>query len=257
VLAGSAVSIVGLAFLGVRELVDSNGSRTEQVVAAQLTPVNDEESLAPEHELSTPTSSSELLDEAFVSCGGGTTLPRRLFEDPATFDALPIAGEREQAAIAEIERNSSQVATWRVYQDPSAGTVIALTRADIGTWQYAAVRDDGNLDSGGVCAPRVMASEGFHVVPFGVSELGDGKMIDVLLDEVECGGNREDLLDRISDVSVISSSDTLVVTIVARDLPLGVYDCMERPPISYTLTLDDDLGSRQLLDGSSFPPRPT
>lgn len=78
--------------------------------------------------------------------------------------------------------------------------------------------------------------------------------IPLLVTEMACNSG-EDATGRI-DVVALRETDTTVEVVIAVDPRGGDATCPSNPPTPYTLTLDEPLGDRELLDASVMPPRP-
>jgi hypothetical protein len=76
--------------------------------------------------------------------------------------------------------------------------------------------------------------------------------IEVLVNERGCAGDRS-AEGRIPAPHVVEDEDRVVVTVSVIPLP-GPQDCGDTPDTPVTIELDEPLGDRELLDGSSDPP---
>jgi hypothetical protein len=55
---------------------------------------------------------------------------------------------------------------------------------------------------------------------------------------------------------VAETPDQVVVAFAARPLEAGDYTCPGNPPSAATISLSEPLGTRPLLDGAFYPPKP-
>jgi hypothetical protein len=78
--------------------------------------------------------------------------------------------------------------------------------------------------------------------------------IDLLVNERACASG-QDAEGRIAPPGVEYRDDAVVVTIRVIPKP-GPQTCPSNPDTPYTLTLDEPLGDRELLDGGEDPPAP-
>ena len=213
--------------------------------------------------------------EVLVSCGGGditwrpSTMPegipgildeaevrqafRDLLADPR------IAGEAELTFL----RDGVDGTAYRVLG--ADGDVVVL---GLGTWDERGPVDGSLVMSieregdrwafagGGSCRLEVQLTEP-EGQPSWVEvtgrEAGAGTAIRVLVNERQCTSGR-DPLPHLREPQVTYAEDEVVVYWTSDPGTGGT--CVGIPPVTTTLDLDEPLGDRVLLDGSTWPPRP-
>lgn len=77
--------------------------------------------------------------------------------------------------------------------------------------------------------------------------------IPLQLTERECTGAR-DPSEHLEEPHVVETSTSVTIYWTSRRLP-GSATCPGNPTVERTITLQEPLGGRELLDGSSYPPR--
>ena len=127
--------------------------------------------------------------------------------------------------------------------------------------EYVSLERDGDgwrPDGWGGCRlePALVDDSGWVEVtqpPGGLAT--DASVIDVLVNERECSSGR-DPRPYLHEPQVVERADTVTVYWTS-EAPQGEYQNCEGPaPVLSTLQLDEPLGDRTLLDGSTWPPRP-
>jgi hypothetical protein len=76
----------------------------------------------------------------------------------------------------------------------------------------------------------------------------------VEITERQCTGGR-DPRPFLDEPTYVEDDDSVTVLWTSR-MPEGASTCIGNPPVPHRLRLDEPLGDRQLLDGSSWPARP-
>ena len=167
---------------------------------------------------------------------------RTILSDPRAVTVLPQHGWRRlyadnrQAAFAAPEG--------------SGWTTIVVSRASDGSWGYTGLSRGGpprrHRDDAGAALWRFDPS---HPEPTEQSET-----VAVLVTELACtSGQRCD--DRLLAPEVEARSDTIDITFFVRSLAPGHYTCPGNPPCPLIVELHEPLGTRQLRDGCTHPPR--
>ena len=167
---------------------------------------------------------------------------RTILADPRAVAVLPQSGwrrlyvEARRAAFA-----APQGLGW---------VSISLSRAPDGSWSFA------GLSRGG---PPRRYREGagparWRFDPDRPRPTPNSETIAVLVTELACtSGRRCD--DRLLAPEVELGSDTIDVTLFVTSLPPGRYKCPGNPACAVVIELHEPLGSRQLRDGCTYPPR--
>jgi hypothetical protein len=76
----------------------------------------------------------------------------------------------------------------------------------------------------------------------------------VLVNELQCASGR-DPSEFLEDPRVEETPESVTVFWTSQPV-VGGADCQGNPSVERTIELDEPLGDRQLLDGSSYPPSP-
>jgi hypothetical protein len=72
--------------------------------------------------------------------------------------------------------------------------------------------------------------------------------------EVNCASGQSSQ-DRIVGPEISYAADRVVVTFAVRPPPGEAQDCQGNPATAVTVTLNEPLGDRRLVDGGAEPPR--
>lgn len=109
----------------------------------------------------------------------------------------------------------------------------------------------------GQCWPKAdvgpdLGLASFRVAP-GVELAPDLTAIDVLVTEHACNSG-QDARGRIVAPAVIAGMERVTVVFAVRPRA-GGHDCPSNPETPFRMVLDEPLGDRALMDGSSVPPR--
>lgn len=133
---------------------------------------------------------------------------------------------------------------------PEKGAVnyLGMTREG-GDWTWSGMggcRLEPVLDGAAAQWASVSAPEG------GLDRSSPAPVIGV--SERECTGARDPVV-HLHEPYVVELDDSVTVYWTS-DAPEGAQACPGNPVVEQTLTLDEPLGDRELLDGSVYPPRP-
>jgi hypothetical protein len=82
----------------------------------------------------------------------------------------------------------------------------------------------------------------------------DSTSLQVRVSEIECTGAR-DPIPFLNEPDVVETPDTVTISWTTTPME-GAATCPGNPPVNRSITLSAPLGNRQVLDGSSYPPRP-
>ncbi len=168
---------------------------------------------------------------------------------------------REHLATSNIEIDSLPDAGWiEVSRSGDDVVYLAPVPGAEGSWHYASVGRDGDgwdVDGWGGCPLQPDVGPGLGIASFRVApdvELDPtATAISVLVTERACNSG-EDARGRIVVASIDEDDDAVTVVIAVRPR-LGGQECPSNPETPFLLELAEPLGDRDLLDGSSVPPR--
>ncbi len=218
------------------------------------------------------TFTAELLDEAPPTAsetpGEGSGIAYQCTGAPFTLDAVEGPGgplELPEPAGPEVEQlagnpdlpadgwhrttDDGEHVDW-VWLDPTGAEPaigISLQLGDDGTWELQAA----NFDCGPFLVTQDSIAEWWVADPAGVTP--DSTEIEVLLTERACAGGQP-ATDRLLPPQIVVEEDRVLVAWTVTPVE-GAATCQSNPPTPATLTLDEPLGDRVLLDASTWPPR--
>jgi hypothetical protein len=207
-------------------------------------------------------------DQPVVSCGGGgpgwpisamdggiePSTPRADIE--AALEETeqemgidgPFRGEREWIVLAEDD-DGLTLGTGHWDADGPGEDAMVVT--------YASTGDGLDWTGHGDCrlAPVLPAGEDWAEVtapPDGLDRTAPD--LTVLVNERQCTSGR-DPRPHLDEPSIIEQDDLVVVSWTSPQ-PRGAQNCVGNPSVEQVIHLDEPLGDRQLLDGSTWPAGP-
>ncbi|HET6997225.1 MAG TPA: hypothetical protein VFI03_01420 [Solirubrobacterales bacterium] len=215
-----------------------------------------------------PSTSSQLLREwanwPYLSyCGGEAIAPVPLFSGPAGAEngSLPSEiGLREVLADPEISWIYLARTGYRLLAEDADSASFVSGELGAGT-AYLALRKVGEQWKFGGSGPCFLGTAigGVEAVNWGLAADQPGlraetRRIRVNLGPGACSSGMSQNA-RARKPIFRQLGRRLLMTIVLKPLPPGLYTCqgISDPPL--TVTLPDELGRRKLYDGGSFPPR--
>lgn len=224
----------------------------------------------PVTETPSPTPAGEALasvalrpDEIQLTCGGPRTFP------VASLDA-PTGAEREQGpeydALREaITRFGPGGLTWRmVARDEDGAMFLARVEGGIEVPPWAQlemerVDEAWRSGGGGLCALFAVLAPEFGAATWKLDPAlplptADTTELHLLVWELTCSSGSP-ATGRMSAAHVAYATDAVTIAIGVRPKD-GVQTCQGNPGAPVTITLDEPLGNRTLLDGGRFPPAP-
>jgi len=198
-----------------------------------------------------------------LTCGG-TSFTADVLEGPggAESGADPAsAALRHHLATSHIEIDSLPDAGWiEVSRTGDDVVYLAPVPGAEGSWHYASVGRDGDVwkvNGWGGCPLQPEVGPGLGIASFRVApdvELDrTATEIPVLVTERACNSG-EDARGRVVVEAIDEGEHHVIVTIAVRPRG-GGQDCPSNPETPFLLELPSPLGDRDLLDGSSVPPR--
>ncbi len=170
-------------------------------------------------------------------------------------------------APTELQQAGAADAEWIVLAKETAGGTEELLLG-LGRWdpekgpidgQYVVLdrTEDGWSAGGwGDCNLAPVVNDGVSWVEMSAAPAGLDSASSTLAVEVrerECTSGR-DPLPFLHEPTVIEADETVTVYWTS-DAPHGAQTCQGNPPVRMAVELDEPLGSRTLLDGSTWPPK--
>lgn len=198
-----------------------------------------------------------------LSCGNGHGFPAGLLSQPAGAEGMPHpAAEALRAFLAQglPEADFLPRSGWLLAgADAAKVTFVARVPGDPPFVQAVVEQKDGRWTVGGwsQCRPRPdlgrlgIASWTFD--PAAPRPGPDARRFRALVTEMACASGRS-AEGRVAAPVIVYGLREVVVVFGVVPLP-GGQDCQGNPPTPVEVELDEPLGGRRLLDGSSYPPR--
>jgi hypothetical protein len=171
-------------------------------------------------------------------------------------------------APTELQQAGAADAEWIVLGKETAGGTEELLLG-LGRWdpekgpidgQYVVLdrtKDGWSAGGWGDCNLAPVVNDGVIWVEMSAAPAGLDSASSTLAVEVrerECTSGR-DPLPFLHEPTVIEADETVTVYWTS-DAPHGAQTCQGNPPVRMAVELDEPLGSRTLLDGSTWPPKP-
>ena len=202
----------------------------------------------------------------------GTPIPAEALSDPRPATELDEDG---RAALRGLEVPEIDPAEWTIASSGSAEVVLLRELAEPDDHGAGDVRTHERMVISIVDAPNIPSSPAWMMTALGTCALaGDAPgagtatvtldpaqppdpgsaEVSILVTEMACNSG-EDAEGRVAVASLRETDDVVEVVIAVRPRG-GGQTCPSNPPTPFTLTLDDPLGDRELLDASVVPPRP-
>ncbi|GAA5118210.1 hypothetical protein GCM10023339_30410 [Alloalcanivorax gelatiniphagus] len=197
--------------------------------------------------------------EVLVSCGGtapgwppsamvdGITPPVPVAEIEAALSAAPVAHALRRdwkVLAADADELTLALGTWRE-DGPARDAQYLVLEPEADGWRAS---------NGGSCwrlSPVLDADAIWVQVDASVAVAGDATEVAVDVKETACAGARDPLPHLAQPM--LTADDEAVTVYWTSESP-GAAGCPENPTARTTLTLDEPLGDRPLLDGSRWPP---
>jgi hypothetical protein len=200
-----------------------------------------------------------------VSCGHGSAFPTDVLDAPAEAEAAddPAAEAlRRHLATSDIEIDSLPDSGWReVGRTGSSVMWIAEDPGAAGSWIQATATNDGGewrVTGWGGCGMEPDVGPGLGIASFRVAPhedlTADTVEIDVLVTERACNSG-EDARGRVAEPAILAGPDAVTVIFAVRPRVALAQSCPSNPETPVVLVLSEPLGDRELLDGSTLPPR--
>jgi hypothetical protein len=197
-----------------------------------------------------------------VTCDGDIAFPADRLAGPgeATLGA-DAAGATFRAFLAGPDRVEAGLpATGWTRIDPRPGDVVFLARAGDG-WAQVGLQRTGEawmVDRYGQCRLRPTLPDGigpaaWWLDPQEPPPAPGATEIHGLLHELACASGRSPE-GRIVGPAIVEEPDRVIVLFAVRGQP-GDQDCQGNQPLAIRFDLPSPLGTRQLFDGGSIPPR--
>lgn len=202
----------------------------------------------------------------------GTPIPATALTDPQPATGLDEDG---RAALQGLEVPEIDPAEWTIASEGPAEVVLLRELADPEDLGAGDVRTHERMVIAIVDAPNVPESPTWMMTALGTcaiavdvpgagtasvtldrDEPADPASVEVplLVTETACNTG-DDATGRVEVASLIETDAVVEVVIAVRPRG-GDQACPSNPPTPFTLTLDQPLGDRVLLDASVVPPRP-
>ena len=214
--------------------------------------------------------------EVQVSCGGDDGWSPSTMADgvpDVMTDAEAVQGFRamladprlgEELRLSRVFPDDPAETDWRVLTGDDSGVVLGLGRwtADgpprDGVTSMTVGPEDGEwrLTGMGECQLAPLLDDGSAWVDVSAPDGGlDRTTTEPTVDvtERECASGR-DPSEFLHDPHVVETDESVTVYWTSEP-PRGAGNCMGSLPVEETLSLDEPLGDRELLDGSVYPPR--
>ncbi|MFC7402975.1 hypothetical protein [Citricoccus sp. GCM10030269] len=186
--------------------------------------------------------------------------------------ALADLQEKAGAETPEpLQKASADEVEWAVLwqDDAAAPTRVELLLASPGSdefslasdWILTLSRHDGRLQATGwadSCQPRPALAPDRSWVRVGVPEQApdpESTTVEVVVSEQQCASARDPDPHLAAEPVVVETDDDVTVYWTSESVTGGAA-CPGNPWVKRTLTLDEPLGTRTLLDGSAWPARP-
>jgi hypothetical protein len=212
-----------------------------------------------------PTIDVRALAGSGLTCGNGETFPAAALQGPGGAElGEDAAAAALRAVLAEGGDPQLVRSGWhRVIASDSRAQFVAPGQGE-SPWVVIAVENGPSgwtMDLAGQCRLTVVMPAGLRLASWWLDPAAgtpgpDAAAVMALVQE-QCGG--QPLEGRIAPPVVIYQPD--FVTVVFGFVPLrGAGQdqdsiCGSAPPARYRVILDEPLGQRRLLDGSTIPPR--
>ena len=202
----------------------------------------------------------------------GTPIPVEALTDPRPATELDADG---RAALAGLEVPDIDPAEWTIASAGPEQVVLVRALAEPEDLGAGDVRTHERMVISVVDAPNIPNSPAWMLTALGTCALaadysGAGTAtvtldpaapldpasaeVPLLVTEMACNTG-EDAEGRI-EVASLRETDAAVEVVLAVQPRGGDQACPSNPPTPFTLTLDEPLGERTLLDASVVPPRP-
>ncbi|MDA8238325.1 MAG: hypothetical protein M0T75_10700 [Chloroflexi bacterium] len=214
-----------------------------------------------------PAENSPVAPGTLLTCGGTRTFAAAALANPTgiersagpAFDAL-----REALRAFGSQFEGSAGWTWRLVAEDSAGALFLARRHAAGAvpWVQVEVQWSGGRMrpvSMGDCALRSvlgrdLAPGTWILDPDSGAPSPEASELRVLVWDGSCDQGPR-VLGRLLPPVIEYRSDAVVVTLAARRVD-GVLACHQPAGTPMTISLEEAIGGRRLLDGSRFPPAP-
>ncbi|HVN50821.1 MAG TPA: hypothetical protein VMT43_05285 [Acidimicrobiales bacterium] len=215
-----------------------------------------------------------------LSCEeGGPTFPPSALRSSPTADQGngELAGALRRALTPQIlATTGSRPHGWRMLYDTGsrAGFLSAPTESAPGGMFVQLAKTNGRwgfFNSGGcnreVTRPGLVAAQWAVDPAYGSPKAGDAQ-VHVVVGDPECNDGRVLTRDRIHPPVVAWTTRTVMLAMYLTPVAPGLHKCPAPAApsgqtgidgiaaVAYTVDLGRPLGAHQLLDGSSYPPRP-
>jgi hypothetical protein len=198
-----------------------------------------------------------------VTCGGGPAFSASLLDGPANAESAPgPAAEalRRHLATENIDIDWLPDAGWiEVSNTGGSALYLAADPAAEGSWFSVSLSRDADkwrVSGWGGCSLQPDVGFGMGIASFRVEPAAldpAATEIPVLVTERACNSG-EDARGRIVVSAIRADDDAVTVTLAVRTRG-GAQSCPSNPETPFVLELEEPLGDRQLLDGSSIPAR--
>lgn len=228
--------------------------------------------------------------ELLVTCGGGPSFPAGRAAEGG-LEVSPDVAEEIVATLADLKESggidapgplqhaeAEEVEWILLWQESFGGTQQAgvllgdpgVTEMDLSTAEYASLEWQGESWQvggwGGTCGarPALPVEDGWVSValPDGTDpqnqsadqarSTAETATLDLMVSEIDCTSARDP--EPYLAEPVVVETEQAVTVYWTTELPTGGADCPGNPWVPRSLTLQDPLGDRELLDGSSYPP---
>lgn len=246
-----------------RYLADQLG--VDRICVPKPPPTLAERAGQPEPTSLIPTEGADPLvtcDGSFAFLASQRTTPTPLQEGDPLLDALrqaltskdsgfPVQGRAEDFLLIGRDADTATLAQGA----PSGPSLTFKKMGDRWVLQGA-----GGAAGGQSCSqPRVVPPPGLGPVEWALDPSSPAPqptdtVLHIVVDEIACAGVESTLLQRLQPPEIAIRGDTVLIGLGATALT-GFQACAGLPGERTTITLPEPLGSRQLLDGTWWPPK--